>query len=64
MTPIRAIIVGPPSPTTSTSASIAACHSGVRLLLGKRRDIVRRVAQGDELAVRQGDRLVKLSAPA
>jgi hypothetical protein len=29
MTPIRAIIVGPSSSTTSISASIAACHSGV-----------------------------------
>jgi hypothetical protein len=28
MTPMRANIVGPPSSTTSISASIAACHSG------------------------------------
>jgi hypothetical protein len=36
-TAIRVIIVGPPSPTTSISASIAACHSGTERLRQVRR---------------------------
>ena len=51
MIPIRANIVGPLFSATRISASIAACHSGSRVLsLRKLRDVGTGVLQRDKLA--------------
>jgi hypothetical protein len=44
MTPMRAIIVGPPSVATRIKAFIAACY--LMLGLGKERDVIARHLQG------------------
>jgi len=51
MTPMRAIMVGPPRLATNISASIAACHSGSSAsALASSVDVIRRVAQASQLA--------------